>query len=110
VAEAGRLGADKSFRVLDAGAGHAPYGSHFKHVAYETADFGEVDKKYSHLDYTCRLEELPVADETYDLLLCSQVLEHLPNRWLFLGTYPISSSLGGEWRPKPASLSNLSNG
>jgi SAM-dependent methyltransferase len=77
VAEAGRVGSDKSFRVLDAGAGIAPYRKHFESVTYETADFGEVDKKYSHLDYTCRLEELPMADGTYDLVLCSQVLEHV---------------------------------
>jgi SAM-dependent methyltransferase len=77
VAEAGRVGTDKSFRVLDAGAGTAPYRKHFQHVSYETADFGEVDKEYSHLDYTCRLERLPMADETYDLVLCSQVLEHI---------------------------------
>jgi SAM-dependent methyltransferase len=79
VAEAGRVGTDKSFRVLDAGAGNAPYRKHFEHVTYETADFGEVRKKYSHLDYTCRLEDLPMADGTYDLVLCSQVLEHIPD-------------------------------
>lgn len=79
VAKAGRLGGDKSFRVLDAGAGNAPYRKHFKHVTYETADFGEVDKKYSDLDYVCRLEELPMPDGTYDLVLCNQVLEHIPD-------------------------------
>jgi SAM-dependent methyltransferase len=79
VAEAGRVGTNKSFRVLDAGAGIAPYRKHFEHVTYETADFGEVDKKYSHLDYTCRLDVLPMADGTYDLVLCSQVLEHIPD-------------------------------
>ncbi len=78
VAAAGRVGTDKSFRVLDAGAGNAPYRKHFEHVTYETADFGEVDKEYADLDYTCRLDELPMADETYDLVLCSQVLEHIP--------------------------------
>ena len=78
VADASRVGRDKSFRVLDAGAGIAPYRKYFEHVTYETADFGEVDKEYSELDYTCRLEELPMADETYDLVLCTQVLEHVP--------------------------------
>lgn len=78
VAVAARVGTDKSFRVLDAGAGKAPYRKHFDHVTYETADFGEVDKKYADLDYLCRLEELPMADATYDLVLCSQVLEHIP--------------------------------
>jgi SAM-dependent methyltransferase len=79
VADAGRVGTDKSFRVLDAGAGNAPYRKHFQHVTYETADFGEINKKYSHLDYTCRLEDLPMADGTYDLVLCNQVLEHVPD-------------------------------
>jgi SAM-dependent methyltransferase len=79
VVDASRLGTDPSFRVLDAGAGIAPYRKHFEHVTYETADFGEVDKEYSHIDYVCRLEELPMADETYDLVLCSQVLEHIPD-------------------------------
>jgi SAM-dependent methyltransferase len=77
VAEAGRVGTDKSFRVLDAGAGDAPYRKHFQHVTYETADFGEVDKEYPNLDYKCTLENLPMADATYDLVLCSQVLEHI---------------------------------
>jgi len=79
VAEAGQVGTDKSFMVLDAGAGKAPYRKHFQHVTYETADFGELDKKYSHLDYTCRLDALPMADETYDLVLCNQVMEHIPD-------------------------------
>jgi SAM-dependent methyltransferase len=80
VIEAANVGKDKSFRVLDAGAGNAPYRKHFAHVTYETADFGKVDdKKYAHLDYVCRLEELPMADGTYDLVLCSQVLEHIPD-------------------------------
>ncbi len=78
VADAARLGTSKSFRVLDAGAGKAPYRKHFDHVTYETADFAMVDKKYADLDYVCRLEELPMADGTYDLVLCSQVLEHIP--------------------------------
>jgi SAM-dependent methyltransferase len=78
LAEAGRQGGDRSFRVLDAGAGNAPYRHHFGHVSYETADFGEVDKEYCHLDYRCRLEDMPMADGTYDLVICSQVLEHVP--------------------------------
>ncbi|ORB78429.1 MULTISPECIES: class I SAM-dependent methyltransferase [Mycobacterium avium complex (MAC)] len=78
VLDASRVGTAKSFCVLDAGAGIAPYRKHFGHVTYETADFGEVSKEYSQLDHICRLEQLPMADETYDLVLCTQVLEHVP--------------------------------
>jgi SAM-dependent methyltransferase len=66
--------------VLDAGAGICPYRMHFVERGhhYESADFGEVDKEYGHLTYRCRLEAIPVADDKYNLVLLSQVLEHLP--------------------------------
>jgi SAM-dependent methyltransferase len=102
VAKAGRLGSDKSFRVLDAGAGNAPYRKHFKHVTYETADFGEVDKKYSDLNYVCRLEELPMADNTYDLVLCNQVLEHIPDPVVVLKEISrVMKSSGQAWVSAP---------
>lgn len=64
-------------RVLDAGAGAAPYRKHFTHVQYETADFGAVDKAYGAIDYVCDLSAIPVADATYDVILSTQVLEHM---------------------------------
>ena len=66
--------------VLDAGAGHAPYKKHFSHAIYESADFGQVkDKNYAPITYVCDLASIPVDDERYDLVFCSQVLEHLPD-------------------------------
>lgn len=59
VAEAVRAGTDKSFRVLDAGAGIAPYRKHFEHVTYETADFGEVDKGIPTLTIRVALRNSP---------------------------------------------------
>lgn len=65
--------------VLDAGAGSSPYREHFAHAVYESADFGQADKHYaSDLTYVCELSEIPVQDGRYDLVLLSQVLEHLP--------------------------------
>jgi SAM-dependent methyltransferase len=75
---AGRVGHGKDFKVLDAGAGAAPYRKHFGQVTYETADFAEVDKEYGQLDYVCGLDRLPMPDATYDMVFCSQVLEHIP--------------------------------
>jgi SAM-dependent methyltransferase len=64
--------------VLDAGAGDAPYQPLFKHARYESADFCRVENApYAQITYVTDLAELPVEDNRYDLILCSQVLEHL---------------------------------
>lgn len=74
--EAAAVGRDKSFRVLDAGAGDAPYRHLFEHVTYETADLGVYEKDYARLDYVCDIADMPMSDATFDLVFCSQVLEH----------------------------------
>lgn len=80
VQQAARRGTSKDFRVLDAGAGRAPYRDLFDHVTYETADFAQVPRRrYPSIDYVCDLTEIPVPDGSYDLVLCTQVLEHVPD-------------------------------
>jgi SAM-dependent methyltransferase len=64
--------------VLDAGAGNCPYKYHFSHVRYESADFCQVDKEYGEITYVCDLTTIPVEDNRFDLILCSQALEHVP--------------------------------
>lgn len=79
-ARAAARGSSPDFRVLDAGAGLAPFRDLFAHVTYEMADFAQVrGKKYPTLDYICDLTEIPVPDSSYDLVLCTQVLEHVPD-------------------------------
>lgn len=78
MADAGRSLAAGA-RVLDAGAGVAPYRAHFGHTVYETADFCQVDKAYAAIDYVCDLTDIPVADESYDGVLLTQVIEHVPD-------------------------------
>jgi len=65
--------------VLDAGAGEHTYAPLFEHTSYESADFEQVDKPYRKATYTCDLAEIPVDPERYDAVLCSQVLEHIPD-------------------------------
>lgn len=65
-------------QVLDAGAGEGPYKKHFKNQTYEAADFCQVDKEYGEITYVCDLSDIPVPDNKYDLVLLTQVLEHLP--------------------------------
>jgi SAM-dependent methyltransferase len=71
--------------VLDAGAGKSPYQSLFANAIYESADFCQVDQKtYGDITYVCDLTHIPVPDNKYDLVLLTQVLEHVPEPRLVL--------------------------
>lgn len=66
-------------RILDAGAGQCTYKPFFKHCDYVAVDTGVGDSTwdYSHLDIVAPLDRLPVADASFDAILCTEVLEHL---------------------------------
>lgn len=66
--------------ILDAGAGDCKYKTLFAGMDYTATDFLQVDKPYdlAALDMVSDLHQLAVADGTYDIVICSQVLEHLP--------------------------------
>lgn len=64
--------------VLDAGAGDGVYRRWFAQHRYESADFEQVAKPYQASTYVCDLSRIPVEDGRFDLVLLTQVLEHLP--------------------------------
>lgn len=64
-------------RILDIGAGDAPYARYFSNARYETADLAIYDKSYADLTYVCDVTALPVRNESYDIVICTQVLEHV---------------------------------
>jgi SAM-dependent methyltransferase len=73
-------------RVLDAGAGRAPYRKLFRHARYETADFLALTSfTYRQPDYVCDLASIPVEDGRFDHVLLTQVLEHIPEPGRVLG-------------------------
>ena len=76
-AVAHRLPAGSS--ILDAGAGESVYKSMFAACDYKAIDLavGESRWNYANLDYVGALHEMPIEDETFDAVLCTQVLEHL---------------------------------
>ncbi len=65
--------------LLDAGAGECAYRTSFAHCRYVAMDLaiGEATWNYANLDSLARLDGLPLADESVDAILCTQVLEHL---------------------------------
>ncbi len=67
----------KNSRVLDAGAGDTPYRSYFVQAHYDSTDLCEVEKNYGTLSYICDLKNLPIRADYYDLVFCSQTLEHV---------------------------------
>ncbi len=61
-------------KILDAGAGPAPYKYLISHAVYEATDF---QKTSEHIDFVCSLEKIPRKKESYDAILSTEVLEHV---------------------------------
>ena len=89
--------------VLDAGAGRAQYRDLFAHARYETADFLAVPgKNYAAPEYVCDLTAIPVDDGRFDHVVCTQVLEHLPEPARALGEFHRVLKPGGRlWLTAP---------
>ncbi len=77
VKEAAQLVGPKHF-VLDAGAGDCPYRDLFTHTNYHAADsFVFENFDYGKPNFVCDLTAVPVATGKYDVVICTQVLEHM---------------------------------
>jgi ubiquinone/menaquinone biosynthesis C-methylase UbiE len=75
-------------RVLDAGAGECQYAPLFRHCNYKTQDFSHYagttsgvlseEWKYGKIDYVSDITDIPAPDGSFDVVLCTEVLEHVP--------------------------------
>lgn len=64
--------------VLDAGCGDGRYKELFDWANYESADHCRIGKLYANkITYICDLSSIPVESKRYDLVICTQVLEHI---------------------------------
>lgn len=65
---------DNNLKVLDIGCGMKPYLPFFKAKA-DTYMGVDIDSELN-AELTCMAEQLPFAKESFDVVLCTQVLEH----------------------------------
>jgi SAM-dependent methyltransferase len=69
--------------VLDVGAGASKYRPYFAHCRYETQDFcqyqGNLVKYAEPIKYICDITAIPLPDQSLDVILCTEVIEHVPD-------------------------------
>jgi SAM-dependent methyltransferase len=73
-------------RVLDAGAGSSPYKKLFAHCYYIAQDLAMLSpeqllgrKGYGELDIISDCNRLPIRSGSIDVVVCTEVLEHIAN-------------------------------
>ena len=63
--------------LIDVGCGAQPYRQYFTHVEHYTAC--DIDAKRGPVDIVSPAHDIPAGDNTFDCILCTEVLEHVPH-------------------------------
>jgi ubiquinone/menaquinone biosynthesis C-methylase UbiE len=88
----------KGDHVFDAGAGDGHWRKRIpKDIQYTSMDLGVGDSNvdYSHLDIKGDLSKIPLETASVDVIMCIQVLEHVPQPWLVLKEFSRILKPGG---------------
>ena len=95
-------------RLLDAGAGEQQYKKYCSHLNYVSQDFAQYDGlgdnaglqmgkwDNSNLDIVSDITHIPEPDASFDVILCTEVFEHLPNPALAIKEFSRLLKTGGK--------------
>ena len=102
-------GLPPGLRILDAGAGEQKNRRHCGHLQYVSQDFAQYTGTgtvpyeglhshgwdASHVDLVSDVTSIPAADASFDVILCSEVLEHVPEPTKALDEFSRLLKVGG---------------
>lgn len=98
----------KGLSILDAGAGEQKWKSTCEHLKYVSQDFCQYEGSGNGkglqtsewntdmIDIVSDITDIPVEDDSFDVILCSEVLEHIPHPEMAIREFSRILKKGGQ--------------